>query len=491
MAKDDTAHRWACLRFAVVGALISSPPGRGELQKRLGELSANLWRHPISGQWVRLGKSTIERWYYQARAADNPIDQLRRQTRSDAGSNRAMSAQLMSELHDQYREHSGWSYQLHADNLTALVAEKGSLGPAVSYSTVRRRMQTNDWRKRPQRRNPTAGMLRAEDRLQKLEVRSYEVAYVHQLWHFDYHQGRRDVVLPDATRHIPRLLGILDDHSRLCCHAQWYLAESDETLCHGQHQAFTKRGLPRSELSDNGSAMRAEETGNGFEGLSIQHERTLEYSPYQNAKQEVFWGSQIEGRLMPMLENVEPLTLDFLNQATQAFVEYQYNRSRHAELGTSPLQRAMEAPSVVRPCPPLDTLCFHFTVKRKRTQRRSDGTVSIEGVRFELPSRLRTMSVVWLRYRRWDLSQAFVVDPRDHRLVVARILPLDKLRNADARRRLLQPVSLSDEPPQRGNPVPPLLRKLLSDYAQSGLPPAYIPLESVTNPKEPEEHDDE
>src|SRR5881398_1407228 len=49
----------------------------------------------------------------------------------------------------------------------------------------------------------------------------------------------------------------LDDHSRLCCHAQWYLAEGAEELCHGLSQGFKKRQLPRSILFDNGSAMMA------------------------------------------------------------------------------------------------------------------------------------------------------------------------------------------------------------------------------------------
>jgi transposase InsO family protein len=448
-----------------------------------------LWRHPISGQWVRFGKSTIEKWYYQAQAVDNPIDQLRRQVRSDAGQTRVMSAQLLSELHAQYKQHPSWSCQLHSDNLAALVQENPFLGPAVSYSTVRRRMKQQGWLKKPHRRNPTEGMIRADERLQKREVRSYEVQYVHQLWHFDYHECSRQVAMANGSWHTPQLLGILDDFSRWCCHAQWYLKENTETLCHGHQQAFIKRGLPRSELSDNGSAMRAEETQNGFESLSINHERTLEYSPYQNAKQEVFWNSQIEGRLMPMLENVEPLTLDFLNKATQAFVEQHYNRTRHEELGTSPLQRALDSTSVARPCPSLATMQLYFTVKQTRMLRRSDCTISIQGVRFEIPSRLRTMSKLWVRYQRWDLSQAYVVDPRDHRVVIARIFPLNKQQNSDGRRRVLDSVCEPDLPEKSGDPVPPLLRKLLSDYAQSGLPPAYIPLEDAI--KSQEDNDDE
>jgi len=47
--------------------------------------------------------------------------------------------------------------------------------------------------------------------------------------------------------------------------------------------------------------MLAEETTSGLFKLGVLHQTTLPYSPYQNAKQESFWG-RVEGRLMPMLE---------------------------------------------------------------------------------------------------------------------------------------------------------------------------------------------
>lgn len=98
----------------------------------------------------------------------------------------------------------------------------------------------------------------------------------------------------------PLLLGILDDHSRLVCHAQWYWSETAQDLVHGLSQAFLKRGVPRSLLTDNGSAMIAAETTQGLQRLGIVHDTTLPYSPYQNGKQESFWG-QVEGRLLAML----------------------------------------------------------------------------------------------------------------------------------------------------------------------------------------------
>ena len=49
----------------------------------------------------------------------------------------------------------------------------------------------------------------------------------------------------------------MDDHSRLCRHARWYLAEGAGELCAGLCQALQKRALTRALISNNGSAMLA------------------------------------------------------------------------------------------------------------------------------------------------------------------------------------------------------------------------------------------
>ena len=115
-----------------------------------------------------------------------------------------------------------------------------------------------------------------------------------------------------------------------------YLDEEAESFAHGLCQAFQKRDLPSALMTDNGSAMRAAETQAGLRDLSIVWSPTLDYSPYQNGKQEVFW-AQVEGRLLPMLEGVPDLTLAMLDEATQAWIELEYNRSVHSELGMSPI----------------------------------------------------------------------------------------------------------------------------------------------------------
>ena len=88
--------------------------------------------------------------------------------------------------------------------------------------------------------------------------------------------------------------------------------------------------------------MVAEEVTEGLLRLGIVHERTLPYSPYQNGKQEAFWGP-LEGRLVTMLDGVAELTLDRLNQVTQAWMEIEYNRAVHRETACTPVERFAHA----------------------------------------------------------------------------------------------------------------------------------------------------
>ncbi len=188
---------------------------------------------------------------------------------------------------------------------------------------------------------------------------------------------------------------------------------------------------------------------------------------------------------MEMLEGVE-LTLDFLNQATQAWMEIEYNRAVHRELGVSPVERFSKTPDVLRSSPSSQGLREAFRLRTTRTQRKSDGTISLEGVRFEIPSRYRHFRKVVVRYARWDLGGVDLIDPRSG-TVLASLYPLDATANADGRRRTIDPDRGSNDDDDgtaaNGNastdgpdkPLPPLLKRILDEYSASGKPPAYLP----------------
>lgn len=462
--------RWARLRFSIIGPLLAAPPASGQLAGALAALAAQTWRHPVSGLDIRFSTATLERWYYTARRAADPVAALKDRYRGDAGRFSSMTPPVIEALAAQYRAHPGWTVQLHVDNLR--IAMKGSAARVPSYPTIRRYLLAQGMFRQARPKRATAGALAARDRLERLEVRSFEVDHVNALWHLDFHHGSRRVLTRQGAWRTPMLLGVIDDRSRLVCHLQWYLDETAESLLHGLCQAFMKRGLPRALMTDNGAAMLAEETVDGLARLSVLHQTTLPYSPYQNAKQESFWG-RIEGRLMAMLEGEETLTLDALNLATQAWVEQEYHRTRHSELGCTPLARYLAGPNVGRACPGAAALAAAFRIEVARRQRRSDGTVSLAGERYEIPSRYRHLVTVHLQYARWDLSRVDLVEPRTG-ILLCPLKPLDKSANADGLRRRVAATATHPLPtPPTG--MAPLLRELLADYAATGLPPAYLP----------------
>ena len=474
---NSTGALWARFRFSVVGSLLSSPPGRGALKTAIRGLAAKTWSHPVNGRDVWFSAVTIERWYYRARRHnDDPVGVLRRAVRKDRGKV-SLASPLAERLLLQYRNYPHWSYQLHYDNLAVLAKADPSLGRLPSYSTVKRYMQAHGLvRKSRLRLSEHPGEARAEMRRQTREIRSYEAEYVGALWHLDFHHGSKKVLTHGGQWLRPIALGILDDHSRLCCHVQWYLSETAEDLVHGLSQAIQKRGLPRALLTDNGSAMVAEEVTEGLLRLGIVHERTLPYSPYQNGKQEAFWGT-LEGRLLKMLDGVAELTLEFLNEVTQAWMEIEYNRAVHRETSCSPVERFAQAPDVLRSSPSSESLRDAFRLETKRVQRSSDGTISLEGVRFEIPRRYHHFRELTVRYARWNLGRVDLVDDRDG-TILAPIYPLDKSANADGRRASIEPGGVDvpvDDSPCKDGQLPPLLKKILDDYSATGMPPAYLP----------------
>ena len=143
MPHPPDPDRWARLRFSIVGPLLAAPPPTGELRAALLALSKKTWSHPTNGTAIQFGFATIERWYYQARKAKDPITALRRRPRDDHGRSRKLTLAHIQALEAQYRAHTGWTVQLHYDNLVVLADEDPALHPMPSYGTLRRYMALN------------------------------------------------------------------------------------------------------------------------------------------------------------------------------------------------------------------------------------------------------------------------------------------------------------------------------------------------------------
>ncbi len=128
-----------------------------------------------------------------------------------------------------------------------------------------------------------------------------------------------------------------------------------------------------------------------------------------------------------------------------------------------------------------DGLGRAFRLRVQRRQRRSDGAISLEGKRFEVPARFGHLESLHVAYARWDLRAVELVDPHTG-TPLCPLYPLDKAANASAERRRLAPVSEPEPTPGGGTALPPLLRKLLAEYAATGLPPANLPTGNDSEP---------
>ena len=108
--------RWARLRFVIIGPLLAAPPPAGELHSALALLAAQTWRHPATGLDTTFGLSSLERWYYAARKAADPVATLKNRLRGRVRHFPSLSQTVIDTLTQQDREHAGWTAQLHFDN---------------------------------------------------------------------------------------------------------------------------------------------------------------------------------------------------------------------------------------------------------------------------------------------------------------------------------------------------------------------------------------
>jgi hypothetical protein len=97
-------------------------------------------------------------------------------------------------------------------------------------------------------------------------------------------------------------------------------------------------------------------------------------------------------------------------------------------------------------------------------------------MRLEIPARFAHLTRLTVRYRSWDLRKAWLVDQRNDD-ILAIIRPQDKMKNGSGARRTLDLDPLMAHEPEPTAQLPPLLRKIVAEYAATGVPAAYIPME--------------
>ena len=183
---------------------------------------------------------------------------------------------------------------------------------------------------------------------------------------------------------------------------------------------------------------------------------------------------------MAMLEGVSELTLELLNSATQAWVEQEYQRTRPHRDRCTPLARYPRRPRrSTRECPAARP-CAAPSAWRSRApsgaaMARSAWRASAS--RFPRATGTCSTSICAMPAGTWRHR---LVDARTrHRAV--RALSAGQVRQRQwpapcARTRMPDPHAAATR-----SGMAPLLRRLMAEYAATGLPPAYLPTDQESS----------
>lgn len=357
---EDEKKMVASFRFGVICDLVNGVQlASGEQEQLLREKCARKWQIPFSNK-TRISRSTILRWIRLYKKGNGRLESLYPAARSDRGRSRALdqdTALALIELRQRMPKATIKQLieEMHRQDLAA--ARTG-----LSSSTVYRFL----------RRHALIGRSAAAP----VDRRKFEAELPNDLWQSDVMHGPR--VNADGKNRKTYLIAMIDDHSRLITHGQFYLSENLACYLDCLEHALLRRGLPRKLYVDNGPAFRSRHLEHVTAALGIALIHAKPYQPQGKGKIERFFRT-VRG---DFLSGFKGNTLYELNEAFDLWVTDLYHKRRHSATGQSPFARFTDNLQCLRPAP--QNLKDHFRQRARRRVAR-DRTITLNGRLFEAP----------------------------------------------------------------------------------------------------------
>jgi transposase InsO family protein len=357
---DEQKQQVAIFRFGVISDFVS--PTRlawGERARLIKHKCERQWQIPFSSR-TRLSPATIRSWIRAYEKSGQQIESLYPHSRSDRGQARAVDPETTLALIGLRKEMP----QATVKGLIRTAQQRGVLDAEkfLAESTLWRLLKREGLMERTEKT--------AVDR------RRFEAELPNDIWQSDVMHGPS--VVAQSKNRKTFLIAFLDDMSRLCCHAQFYLSENLNSYLDALRQALLTRGLPRKLYVDNGPAFRSFHLHQITASLGIALIHAKPYQPQGKGKIERFFRT-VRTDFLP---SVRAKTLDELNLALDCWLRDLYHNREHSSTGQTPLARYAAHCECVRAAP--KDLPDHF---RQQARRRvaKDRTVSLLGRLFEAP----------------------------------------------------------------------------------------------------------
>jgi putative transposase len=381
----NSEKEMAMFRYSVINPLLHGDDGRS-LKKRMYELASRIWTLP-DGRLKQFSWGTIEDWLYTYR--NYGLEGLTNQQRKDNGEFRALNDNLCTYIEKYIKDYP----QLKTSSIIDIMKKDKAVNESLpSSSTIYRYIKTV----RPQKDVPSK------------ERRSFEAPYSGNLWQTDIMYGPYLPQLNDRSRWIKKqtfLVAVIDDHSRLLCHGEFYFKQDILSYLACLKTALCKRGIPEKLYCDNGMVFLSEQVKSIMAQLGSTVIHTGIRDCAAKGKIERFFRTVRDSFLNPLLTITPPKNLEELNRKFWSWSEELYNLKNHSSINCTPIERWMNTSHKVRLLGiGMENEIFQFETTRKV---KKDGTFSLNSNIYETSWVLAGRKVT-LRYDPFFPERPFV-----------------------------------------------------------------------------------
>jgi putative transposase len=368
----------ATFRFGIIAEFVTGVKlSYGEKEKLLQEKSSRNYNMPHSNRSV-ISRSTIISWVYDYKNAGHRIEGLYPKERKDKGVYKSLDSTLRIAIKNMKKTNPRFTVPTIVKKLKhqKLIPMDEIINYRSVYNYLKREKLTNI----------------NEDAVDK---RHFEAIAPNEIWQSDVMHGPRALI--NGVNRKTYLCAILDDHSRMIMHAEFYSSETLENLKDCLKKSIKRRGLPQKFYVDNGACYRALnlEQITACLGIALKHARP--YMPQGKGKIER-WFRNVRDNFLPFYTSVKDLSA--LNEQLDLWVD-DYNNREHTTTKTTPLKRYIKNLECVRPAPP-NLLDYFRMIDFRRVK--NDRTFKLKGVLYEAPVQLIGKKIE-LRYHEDDTTQ--------------------------------------------------------------------------------------
>jgi len=209
-----------------------------------------------------------------------------------------------------------------------------------------------------------------------VDRRKFEAELPNDLWQSDVMHGPK--VDFNGKMRKSYLIAVIDDHSRLIAHGQFYLSEALNSYLEAFENALAKRGLPRKLYVDNGAAFRSRHLEYISASLAIALIHSKPYTPQGRGKIERFFRT-VRGQF---LTGFKGQTLKELNESFEHWLSNIYHQRKHSSTKQTPIERFAANLQCLRAAP--DNLHDYFR-KVARRKVNKDRSITLNGRLYEAP----------------------------------------------------------------------------------------------------------